>query len=116
MAVALTGTRAETTGTSEAMAAAPHVLVHKEGDLVGVAVQDVAAGRIRVVYMDSDREVEVEALEEIPLGHKLALADVEAGAAVIEYGVRIGIATEPIGRGRLVHVHNLRSARWPASG
>lgn len=94
---------------------APHFLVHNEGDHVAVAVQDVEPGGRRAVYMDSDREVEVEVLEPVPLGHKVALADLPAGAGVIEYRVPIGVARRAVRGGELVHVHNLRSARWQTS-
>lgn len=94
---------------------APHFLVHNEGDHVGVAVQDVEPGHRRAVYLDSDREEEVEVTQPVPLGHKVALTDLEAGAGVIEYEVRVGLARAPIRRGELVHVHNIRSARWERS-
>jgi (2R)-sulfolactate sulfo-lyase subunit alpha len=97
-------------------AGAPHFLVHNQDDHVGVAVQDVVPGRCRAVYMDSDREVELEVAEPVPLGHKVALADLAEGADVIEYGVRIGLTRQPVAAGHLVHVHNLRSARWERSG
>jgi len=90
-------------------------LVHNEGDHVGVAVEDVPAGPAVAVYLDSDREAAVEALEPIPLGHKIALADLAPEADVIEYGVRVARTRGAIGRGQLVHVHNVRSARWEAS-
>lgn len=91
---------------------APHFLVHDEGDHVGVAVQDVEPGRRRAVYMDSGRQVEVEVLEAVPLGHKVALADLAEGGDVLEYRARIGLARSAIQRGQMVHVHNVRSARW----
>ena len=90
-------------------------MVHNEGDHVGVAVEDVAVGRFQAYYMDSHREVEVDALEPIPLGHKIALTDLAPDADLIEYGVRVGKTRKAIGRGHLVHVHNVRSARWAAS-
>lgn len=90
-------------------------LVHNEGDHVGVAVRDVPAGGAIAVYLDSDREVAVDVAEDVPLGHKLALADLAAGADVIEYGVRIGRTRREIQAGALVHVHNLGSARWERS-
>ena len=95
--------------------AAPQFLIHNEGDHVGVAVQDVEPGRVRAVYMDSDREVELDASERIPLGHKIALAELGEGAEVIEYGVRVGLTRAAVARGSLVHVHNMRSARWEQS-
>jgi (2R)-sulfolactate sulfo-lyase subunit alpha len=94
---------------------APHFLIHNEGDHVGVAVQDVEPGRRRAVHMDSDREIELEVVEPIPLGHKVALADLGDGAGVIEYRVPIGLTRRPVSGGQLVHVHNIRSGRWPAS-
>ena len=94
---------------------APHFLIHNEGDHVGVAVQDVDPGRRRAVYLDSDREVEIEVTETVPLGHKVALADLDGGADVVEYEVRVGLTRRPVRRGQLVHVHNVRSARWERS-
>src|SRR5215467_12280702 len=94
---------------------APHFLVHNEGDDVGVAVQDVEPGRRRAVYLDSDREVDVEVTEAVPLGHKVALTDLDGEAEVVEYRVRVGLTRRPVRRGELVHVHNLRSARWERS-
>lgn len=96
-------------------ASAPHFLVHNEGDHVGVAVQDVEPGRRRAVYLDSDREAEVEVIEAVPLGHKVALTELVQGTAVIEYEVTIGLTRQPVRAGQLVHVHNLRSARWRSS-
>lgn len=98
-----------------AVAGAPQFLVHNEGDHVGVAVQDVEPGRARAVYIDSNRDVEIDVSERIPLGHKVALSDLTAGAEVVEYKVRVGLTRQAIRRGELVHVHNLRSARWQMS-
>ena len=52
-------------------------------------------------------------IEGIPLsdavapGHKLALASIAKGQAVIKYGQVIGVASEDISPGQHVHVHNL---------
>lgn len=94
---------------------APHFLVHDEGDHVAVAVQDVGPGPARVRYLDSERRTEIEVVEDVPLGHKVALVDLAEGAVVLEYRTRIGIARSAIARGQLVHVHNVRSARWERS-
>jgi (2R)-sulfolactate sulfo-lyase subunit alpha len=88
-------------------------LIHREGDHVGVATSDIGAGeRVVGVYMDDDSTVEVEALGDVPLGHKIAVEGCEAGGDVTAYGVRIGRATEDFRRGDYVHTHNLKSARW----
>jgi (2R)-sulfolactate sulfo-lyase subunit alpha len=94
---------------------APHFLVHDEGDHVAVAVQDVEPGRRRVSYLDSGRVEEIDVVEAIPLGHKVALQELPPDGDVIEYRVRVARAREPIARGQLVHVHNVRSARWERS-
>ena len=52
----------------------------------------------------------IEVLEPIPAGHKLALTDIPAGADIVKYGVRIGLATQGIPRGGWVHLHVMRSA------
>ncbi len=52
----------------------------------------------------------------IPFGHKLAIADIAAGAPVRKYSEVIGIASQPIGAGEHVHVHNVVSARLPGAG
>lgn len=50
------------------------------------------------------------AAEDIPQYHKMAIADIHKGQAVLKYGVRIGEATEEIRPGNWVHRHNLQSA------
>lgn len=52
---------------------------------------------------------ELQLLEPVSLGHKVALRDIPAGEAVVKYGVRIGHATQAIPRGAWVHLHNLAS-------
>lgn len=99
----------------QAPPSAPAFLVHNEGDHVAVAVQDVAPGQHDAVCMDTDRVLQVLVTERIPLGHKVAIADLAADAQIIEYGVRVGLAREDIRVGQLVHVHNVRSARWQQS-
>lgn len=66
-----------------------------------------------VTLLDSNESVRITGdgmvlLDDIPFGHKVATRPIPAGAAVIKYGVAIGIATRPIARGEHVHVHNCR--------
>lgn len=93
----------------------PDFLAHIGGDHVAVAVRDVEPGAARVGYLDGTTSVDIEVRESVPLGHKVALADVNRGDDVIEYQLRIGIASQDITRGGYVHTHNLRSARWQNS-
>lgn len=88
-------------------------LIHKRGDHVGVATEDIKAGESVVgVYMDDDSTVTVVANHDIPLGHKISLADLPEGADVIEYGIRIGLTRCEIKVGDYVHTHNIKTARW----
>ena len=88
-------------------------LIHQPGDSVGVAAKDLANGS-QVVgrYRDADDTVHITALDDIPLGHKVAITDLAEGDEVIEYGVAIGRATVSIEPGAHVHVHNLKGQRW----
>ncbi|MEI7671799.1 MAG: UxaA family hydrolase [Deltaproteobacteria bacterium] len=88
-------------------------LAHEKGDLVGVATVDIKSGQVaKGVYMDSQEPIEVNALMDIPLGHKIALADIKVGDAVLKYGTDIGKVVAPILKGEYVHIHNLKTKRW----
>lgn len=45
----------------------------------------------------------------VPLGHKVAIAHIPAGAAVVKYGQSIGHARGDIEAGEHVHAHNVAS-------
>jgi (2R)-sulfolactate sulfo-lyase subunit alpha len=88
-------------------------LVHDAADTVGVATVDLKAGETaRGLYMDSQQTIELKVLEDIPLGHKIALKDHKVGDAVIKYEHDIGRVVADIGRARHVHIHNLKTRRW----
>lgn len=88
-------------------------LVHNEGDDVGVATEDIAAGDAIVgIFMDTGGEVAVTSRGEVPLSHKIAVRALKHGDEVTEYGTRVGVATSDIEVGDYVHTHNIRSARW----
>ncbi|MGH9109843.1 MAG: UxaA family hydrolase [Acidimicrobiales bacterium] len=91
------------------------VLVHHDADDVGVAIRDLQPAEVLVKWLDSERRESIVVRDEVPLGHKVALKDIADGVDVVEYSVRIGLSRRAIPRGRLVHTHNLRSARWQLS-
>lgn len=89
------------------------ILVHAADDDVGVAVMDLKSGdEIGAATLEGQSVGSVRAVDDIPLGHKIALRDLAVEKQVIEYGRPIGRATEAIYRGSHVHVHNLRTLRW----
>ena len=91
-----------------------HFLVHNHRDSVGVAVvEGIDAGmKLNGWIMDTEEILSVTALDAIPLGHKVALGEIEEGGTVIKYGHDIGRTIARIERGRHVHVHNTKTKRW----
>lgn len=93
----------------------PDFLAHDEGDSVAVAVHDVTAGPARIGYLRAETGLRIDVGTDIPLGHKVALTGISAGAEIREYSQLVAIATTDIAKGDHVHVHNVRSARWQNS-
>ncbi|MBI5252406.1 MAG: UxaA family hydrolase [Desulfomonile tiedjei] len=90
-----------------------HFLVHEKADTVGVATVDIKAGeQAQGLFMDTQKTLELKALNDIPLGHKIALQDARVGDTVIKYGHDIGRVAADIITGAHVHVHNLKTKRW----
>lgn len=76
-------------------------VVHEAGDSVGtIVVEGVKAGDSLTGWvMEEDETLTLKTLEDIPIGHKIAIKELPAGATVIKYGVDIGKAIAPIKRG-----------------
>ncbi len=91
-----------------------HFVVHDEGDSAGVVVvEGVKAGQMLSGWiMDQDKDLNVKALSDIPIGHKLAIKDLQSNDTVIKYGVDIGRTIAPIRLGEHLHVHNVKTKRW----
>lgn len=51
----------------------------------------------------------VTLLEDIKIGHKISLKDIQKGENIIKYGYPIGSAKEDIKKGGWVHVHNVKT-------
>lgn len=100
--------------TPSAAQKAPDFLVHEDGDSVGVVVvEGIKAGKELTGWvMAQDRTINVKVLNDVPIGHKLALTDLDAGQSAIKYGVVIGKIVAPVKKGEHVHVHNLKTRRW----
>lgn len=89
------------------------ILIHEEQDDVGVAVLDLQAGtEIGAATLEGKLLGKVKVAQDVPLGHKIALRDLPADKHIIEYSRQIGRATQDIGTGEHVHVHNLKTLRW----
>lgn len=83
----------------------------QEIDNVASIFAEVSAGDTVEVMARTGAMDAIPVHDDIPYGHKLALADIPRGATVLKYGESIGIATQDIKRGDYVHIHNLDSAR-----
>jgi (2R)-sulfolactate sulfo-lyase subunit alpha len=91
-----------------------HCVLHDAGDTVAVVVvEGVRAGTALTGWvMDDDRTITLEARQDIPIGHKVALKDMAIGDAVIKYGIDMGKVTAAIRKGEHAHVHNIKTKRW----
>jgi (2R)-sulfolactate sulfo-lyase subunit alpha len=87
-------------------------LVHAPDDVVGVAVQDIEPGGVPGKIQSNGEHLQLDVLDPVPLGHKVALRNLAAGEQIIKYGVAIGRATRDIRAGEHVHVHNVKGERW----
>ncbi len=88
-------------------------LIHTKDDFVGVATEDISKGeKAEGVFMDSLKKLQIEACDNVPLGHKIALREMKKGDKVVEYGEPIGEVSQDIKAGAHVHVHNIKSMRW----
>jgi (2R)-sulfolactate sulfo-lyase subunit alpha len=93
---------------------ATQFIVHDKRDTVGVVVvEDVQPGmELEGWIMETDETIRVEALDAVPLGHKVALRDIGEGETVLKYGADIGRAVAPIRKGGHAHVQNMKTKRW----
>jgi len=88
-----------------AAAKRPSAIRVSEHDNVAVALRPIAAGE-RITVGDTT----VVAHQDVPPGHKIALASLGPDRQIMKYGVPIGLATAAIAPGDWVHSHNLRTA------
>lgn len=89
------------------------ILLHEPDDDVGVAAMDLKAGEeIQAVTLEGEPVTPIKLIEDVPLGHKVAMREIAEQKHVMEYGREIGYATSTITKGAHVHVHNIKSLRW----
>ena len=91
-----------------------HCVLHDADDNVAVVVvEGVKAGQDMTAWiMDEDRTITLKARQDIPIGHKVALKDLNAGDTVLKYGIDMGKVVAPIRTGEHAHVHNIKTKRW----
>lgn len=92
----------------------PHLLVHDKRDNVGVVVvEGLKAGtEILCVVTEDNSDFSLVVNDDVPIGHKVALADLADGDTAIKYGQDIGRFVANIPKGNHVHTHNMKTKRW----
>ncbi len=76
-------------------------------DNVATALTDIPVGKFAL--LGETVKTDMEAVDKIPVGHKVALCDISQDEMIIKYGIPIGKATIAIKKGQWVHLHNIRS-------
>jgi len=91
-----------------------HCVLHDPGDSVAVVVvEGVKAGQtLTALILDENRTITIPCIQDIPLGHKVALKDMKVGDTVMKYGVDMGKVVAPVKAGQHAHVHNIKTKRW----
>ncbi len=65
----------------------------------------------QVTYELDGEMVSLQAVERIPIYHKMSITTIDEGSFIYKYGQVIGRAVQPIKPGQHVHTHNLISIR-----
>lgn len=96
------------------MSNVPQLLVHEHEDNVGVVVvEDLKAGTEMLCVVTHDNSsFKLVANDDVPIGHKVALKDLDVGDTAIKYGEDIGKFVGAVKKGHHVHTHNLKTKRW----
>ncbi len=85
-------------------------LIMHPSDNVATALEEIQPGD-EVAVPVAKEALSLRAAETIPFGFKIALRDIPRGEIIRKYGETIGKASVPIGKGALVHIHNLEGTR-----
>ena len=90
------------------------IIIHDEKYNVGVIVIDkvIPEQNYDCWIMENDKSAKIQAKNEIPLGHKIAMSDLKEGDTIIKYGHDIGKVVKSIKKGEHVHVHNVKTKKW----
>ena len=90
------------------------LIIHDEKDNVAVVVIDKTSKNQECIawIMENDKTIKIKSMNEIPLGHKIALQNFKEGDTILKYGHDIGKVVASIKKGSHVHVHNVKTKKW----
>ena len=71
---------------------ATDIIIHDEKDNVGVVVIDKITPKQDCAcwIMENDKTIQIQTVDEIQLGHKIAMIDLNEGDTILKYGHDIG--------------------------
>ncbi|MBL8269929.1 UxaA family hydrolase [Steroidobacter sp.] len=84
--------------------AVPVILLHPDDNIL-VCRRSVTAGE----RFHINANEQIEAIQTVELGHKLARRALSVGEKVIKYGAPIGSITVAAQAGEWIHLHNMKS-------
>ena len=87
----------------------------ERGSVIRIGADDNVAIVVTAAGLQAGAELDDGTVlrEPVPLGHKVALTDLDEGDAIVRYGEIIGYAVEPIGRGGWVSEDRVRLPKPP---
>ena len=90
------------------------IIIHDDEDNVGVVVIDSTKKdqEYSCWIMEIDKTLKIQSINNIPLGHKIALKNFKVGDTILKYGHDIGKVVVSIKKGDHVHVHNVKTKKW----
>ena len=90
------------------------IIIHDEKDNVGVVVIEKITQNqdCNCWIMENDKSVKIQSKNDIQLGHKIAMVDLNEGDTILKYGHDIGKVVDTIKKGDHVHVHNVKTKKW----
>jgi altronate dehydratase small subunit len=86
------------------------LLIMSPEDNIGVIKLDITKGH-EIHIRSENLEDRIKVLEDIPFGFKIAIKDISKSETILKFGHAIGVASTPIAKGELVHVHNVEGLR-----
>lgn len=88
-----------------------NAIVISEADNVAVAIEPINKDDV-VYYLDKKgNPIEITALDDIKIYHKIAIVDIKKNKPVVKYGEHIGFAIRDIKIGEHIHDHNIEGRR-----
>ena len=84
----------------------------KKEKFILMNLEDNCATALQQISKNSEIKINdkiIKINQEILMGHKFAIEDINEGDSIIKYGEIIGVATKDIISGDWIHIHNIKS-------